>query len=186
MDSGGTTMWRYVTFLESSESSRFRRNMWGSVKYWYPDLFWALRGGDGCTYGIVTSATYHTHPIFPLIITFISANFTSPDITLNVTTEFIKFLLTISGWGGYVTASNSSFTATFGAPNISWTDTNTTFLPFANYVSEATGGVVEVSTAPFSSFYEFYQMFFANVSGPNASDVPRLEFASRFLPRTLA
>ena len=139
-------------------------------------------------YGIVISATYHTHPIFPLTIAFISANFTSPDIALNVNTEFIKCPPTISaaGWAGYVTASNSSFTATFGATNISWADTNTTFLPFANYVSEATGGVVEVSTAPFNSFYEFYQMFFANVSRPNISDVPRLEFSSRFLTRSLA
>ena len=29
-------------------------------------------------------------------------------------------------------------------------------------------------------------MFFANVSGPNVSDILRLEFASRFLPRSLA
>ena len=151
-------------------------------------MFWALRGGGGCTFGIVTSATYHTHPIFPLTLAFIFANFTSPDIALNVTTEFIKFHPTISaaGWGGYVTASNTSFTATFAAPNISWADTNTTFLPFANYVTEATGGIVETSTAPFNSFFEFYQMFFANVSGPNVSEVPRLEFASRFLPRSLA
>ena len=151
-------------------------------------MFWALCGGGGCTYGIVTSATYLTHPIFPLTIAFISANFTSPDIALNVTTEFIKFHPTISaaGWGGYVTASNSSFTATFGAPNISWTDTNTTVLPFANYVSEATGGVMEASTAPFNSFYEFYQKFFANAVSPDAADVPRLEFASRLLPRSLA
>ena len=151
-------------------------------------MFWALRGGGGCTYGIVTSATYHTHPIIPLTIAFITANFTSPAIALNVTTEFIKFHPTISaaGWGGYVTVSNSSFTATFAAPNISWADTNTTFLPFAQYVTEATDGIVEAATTPFNSFYEFYQMNFVNISESNATDVPQLEFASRLLPRSLA
>ena len=82
--------------------------------------------------------------------------------------------------------SNISFTITFAAPNISWADTNTTFLPFAQYVSEATGGIAEFATTPFNSFYEFYQMFFSSVFEPNVPDVPRLEFASRFLPRSLA
>ena len=100
----------------------------------------------------------------------------------------MKFHTTISaaGWGGYVTVSNTSFTITFAAPNISWADTNTTFLPFAQYVTEATGGIAEFATTPFKSFYEFYQMFFASVFEPNVPDVPRLEFASRFLPRSLA
>ena len=82
--------------------------------------------------------------------------------------------------------SNSTFTATFAAPNISWADTNTTFLPFAQYVTEATNGIVEAGTTPFNSFYEFYQKYFANVPAPDAANVARLEFASRFLPRSLA
>jgi FAD/FMN-containing dehydrogenase len=28
--------------------------------YQHPDLFWALRGGGGGTYGVVTSASYKT------------------------------------------------------------------------------------------------------------------------------
>ena len=42
------------------------------------------------------------------------------------------------------------------APNISWADTNTTFLPFAQYVAKATSGSVQVMTEPFTSFYELY------------------------------
>ena len=93
---------------------------------------------------------------------FISANFTSPDIALNVTTELIKFHPTISaaGWGGYVTASNSSFTATFGAPNISWADTNATFLPFANYVAEATGGIRQHLLTHFTSFTRCFSLMY--------------------------
>jgi hypothetical protein len=29
----------------------------------YPDLFWAMRGGGGSTFGIVTRMTYKTHPL---------------------------------------------------------------------------------------------------------------------------
>ena len=151
----------------------------------YPDLFWALRGGGGGTYGVVTSTTYQTHPTFPLTLAHIASNFTSPAIAQNVTTEFIKLHPTISeaGWGGYIDLSNSSFSAILSASNISEADTNTTLLPFVQYVAEATGGLVQATTTPFSSFYEAYQAIFANANGgvgfPN-------EVASRLLPRSLA
>ena len=154
----------------------------------YPDLFWALRGGGGGTYGVVTSATYQTHPTFPLTLAIIAANFTSPAIAQNVTTEFIKLHPTISdaGWGGYISLSNSSFFATFLATNISVADTNATFLPFVQYVAEATGKLVQATTTPFSSFFEAhaaYQATFANaVGGVGIPD----EVASRLLPRSLA
>ena len=151
----------------------------------FPDLFWALRGGGGGTYGVVTSTTYQTHPIIPFTLVYLTSNFTSPAIAQNVTTELIRLHPTLSdaGWGGYITTSNSSCTITLGAPNISWADTNATFLPFAEYVTEATGGMTNTTTGPFSSFYEFYQTFF---SSPIAPGVPRIEIASRFLPRSLA
>ena len=148
-------------------------------------MFWALRGGGGGTYGIVTSTTYQTHPTFPLTLALITSNFTSPTIAHNVTTEFIKLhpALSEAGWGGYIKLSNTSFSAILSATNISWADTNTTFLPFVQYVSEATGGLVHATTTPFSSFYEVYQALFANIDGgvgfPN-------EIASRLLPRSLA
>ncbi|KAF8813980.1 FAD-binding domain-containing protein, partial [Phlegmacium glaucopus] len=151
----------------------------------HPDLFWALRGGGGGTYGVVTSTTYQTHPIFPLTLAFITSNFTSPAIAQNVTTEFIKLHPTISdaGWGGYITLSNTSFSAILAAPNISWADTNTTFLPFAQYVADATGGLSQDTTIPFNSWYELYQLLFANMDGQVGSQV---EIASRLLPRILA
>jgi hypothetical protein len=151
----------------------------------YPDLFWALRGGGGGTYGIVTSTTYQTHPIFPLTLARINSNFTSPAIAHSVTTEFIKLhpALSKAGWGGYINLSNTSFSAILSATNVSWADTNTTFLPFVRYLTEATGGLVQATTTPFSSFYEVYQALFANIDGgvgfPN-------EVASRLLPRSLA
>ena len=161
------------------------RSLITTNSFQYPDLFWALRGGGGGTYGVVTSTTYQTHPTFPLTLARINANFTSPAIAQNVSTEFIKLHPTISeaGWGGFITLSNSSFSAILSASNISWVDTNTTFLPFVQNVAEATGGLVQATTTPFGSFFELYQALFANIDGgvgfPN-------EVASRLLPRSLA
>ena len=149
-----------------------------------PDLFWALRGGGGGTYGIVTSATYQTHPNFPVVAAVILSNFTSPAIAQNVTTELIRLhpSLLDAGWGGYIGLSNSNLSAIIAAPNISWADANATFLPFAQYVEDATGGSVVAATVPFPSFYEFYIAFF---SGPGQVG-SNTEIASRLLPRSLA
>ena len=144
---------------------------------------YALRGGGGGTYGIVTSTTYQTHPTFPMVAAVMLSN-TSPAIAQNLTTEFIKLHPNLSdaGWGGYIHISNSTFSAILVAPNVSWADANATFLPFAQYVEDATSGLVVATTIPFPSFYEFYIALFGNPGqvGFNA------EITSRLLPRSLA
>ena len=153
--------------------------------YQYPDLFWALRGGGGGTYGVVTSASYKTYPTFPLTEVSLSVNFTSLDIAQNVGTEFIKLHPTISdlGWGAYVTLSNSTLSITLIATNASLADTNATLLPFVQYANETTGGLVEFTLTPFTSFYELYLDAFANTDGAGGFQI---EIASRLLPRSLA
>jgi len=42
-----------------------------SNAYRNKDLFWALRGGGGGTWGVVTSVTYKTHPSTPFFAAFI-------------------------------------------------------------------------------------------------------------------
>ena len=114
----------------------------------------------------------------------IISSFTSPAIAQNVTTEFIKLHPTLSdaGWGGYIGLDNSSFSAILVAPNVSWADTNTTLLPFVQYVENATGGLVQAITIPFSSFYEFYIFAFSGTGQVGY----QVEVASRLLPRSLA
>ena len=150
----------------------------------YPDLFWALRGGGGGTYGIVTSTTYQTHPIFPMVGAVMLTNFTSPSIAQNVTTELIRLhpIILDAGWGGYIGISNTSFSAIIAAPNVSWADANATFLPFVQFVEDATGGPVIATTIPFPSFYQFYMTFYNNTGQVGT----QVEIASRLLPRSLA
>ena len=153
--------------------------------YQHPNLFWALRGGGGGTYGVVTSVSYKTYPNFPLTLVSLNANFTAPDIAQNVSTELIKLHPTISdlGWGAYINLSNLSLSYSLIATNASLADTNATFLPFVQYVDEATGGLVQLSTTSVGSFYELFLLAFASPDGAGGFQG---ELASRLLPRSLA
>lgn len=48
--------------------------------YQNPNLFWALRGGGGGTYGIVTSVTYRTYQQLPVVMYFVQANVTNATV----------------------------------------------------------------------------------------------------------
>ncbi|KAF8963273.1 hypothetical protein BDZ97DRAFT_1661819 [Flammula alnicola] len=153
--------------------------------YQHPDLFWALRGGGGGTYGVVISVTYQTHPIFPLTTLGLVANLTSPEIAQNVVTEFVKFHPNFSsaGWGGYG-AISSSIQVLLVAPNVSLSDANEIFVPFVDFVNNATGGAVQTLALEIPSFADWYAAF---ISPSTTSQVGnRVEIASRLLPRTIA
>ena len=151
--------------------------------YQHPDLFWALRGGGGGTYGVVTSASYKTYSIFPLTEVSLSANFTSPDIAQKVATELIKLLAMISdlGWGASSSLSNSTLSFNATATNASLADTNATFLPFVQYANETSGGLVQFTLTSFNSYYEQYLN-----SNTDSAALFQVELASRLLPRSLA
>lgn len=48
----------------------------------HSDLFWALRGGGGGTFGVVTSTIVRVHPKIPVTTSFFSFE-TSPNVTAN-------------------------------------------------------------------------------------------------------
>jgi FAD/FMN-containing dehydrogenase len=75
------------------------------------DLFWALRGGGGGTWGVVTSVTYKTHPSTPFSAAFISFNSTNADSTNKLFTEIIRLTpsLVEHGYGGYCGGSVEGF-----------------------------------------------------------------------------
>ncbi|KAF2733568.1 hypothetical protein EJ04DRAFT_553251 [Polyplosphaeria fusca] len=50
-----------------------------------PDLFWAMRGGGGSTYGILTSYKFQLHPAVPLQVYSFEAYFPMPERDLDIT-----------------------------------------------------------------------------------------------------
>ena len=48
------------------------------------DLFWALRGGGGGTFGVVTSATVRVHPALPIVTSAFNFTSATPGITPDV------------------------------------------------------------------------------------------------------
>ncbi len=160
--------------------------------YQHSDLFWALRGGGGGTFGVVISVTYQTRPSTPVVAFFLSAtaNSTRPNAALTAAfAELVRVTpaLETAGWGGYsfVTPNpgdgHLSLVAFCIVPNVTATQANATVLPFLDYVravaanSSASGNpedVLELGvalTTQFRSFYEWYDFVFKSGSQVGAN-----------------
>ncbi|KAF9011812.1 hypothetical protein BDQ17DRAFT_1503458 [Cyathus striatus] len=157
--------------------------------YQNADLFWALRGGGGGSWGVVTSVTYKTHETFPMVMVRLASNFTSNKIAKSVLEEYIKLLpdLANKGWGGYSALSNETFQALYVAPNISIADANATLSPFSDYIRNATG-TEAMTMAPYESFYSWYkELFGSNANAAGGSQVGHnVELGSRFISKDMA
>ncbi|KAF5347664.1 hypothetical protein D9758_014858 [Tetrapyrgos nigripes] len=149
--------------------------------YLNSDLFWAVRGGGGGTYGVVTSVTYRTHDISPLTATSVFCNISSA-VTKDVLTEYVKLWpgLSDAGWGAYLylgmPGAVANFTILFAAPDVSLADANVTLAPFLDFVRNVQEDVV-TQMIPFDGFNSFYQAFFGSLDpqeGINEELVTRL------------
>jgi len=89
------------------------------------DLFWALRGGGGGTWGVVTSVTYKTHPSTPLSSASLLANSTNADSTQNILAEIIRLTpsLVEQGYGGYCFIFAGQIQLGFLSPNVTAEET---------------------------------------------------------------
>jgi len=152
----------------------------------YTDLFWALRGGGGGTYGVVLSATYQTHSKFPLVAPYLQVNFSSPEVAQSLVTELFRLHVNLSdaGWGGYTFINPQSMMAIFVAPNVTVEGVNRTLGPLVSFASNATGGAVLYVAPAYESFIDWWRVGFG--SGAPGQVGSNTELASRLLPRTLA
>jgi hypothetical protein len=151
----------------------------------HTDLYWALRGGGGGTYGIVTSVTYRTHPSVPLTGTFFVAN-SSNNATINkLLTEFLRIQPDYSdaGFSGYLIASPAVLEWFYITLNASQEQTNQTVDPFFGFAQNLTSEGLEIAaafTAPFDSFYSWYTTL---LSAGVVQDGNITELATRLIPR---
>jgi len=73
-------------------------------KYTDPDYFWAVRGGGGSVWGVVTSVTYKTHPLPSHVhVAFVQANTTSAETWRKAYAASLRALpaMTDAGYTGY-------------------------------------------------------------------------------------
>jgi hypothetical protein len=151
----------------------------------HPDLFWALRGGGGGTFGVITSVTYLTHPIIPIIAASFTANMTNPTVAKTLVTESVRIIphLSDAGWSGHgIIAGRNIFEFVYLAPGLSWAQANTSIDPFFSFAHNLTpdGLVIERAvTTLYDSFYDWYMAFY----GTDGDDGHNTEIGSRLLPR---
>ncbi|KAN0101201.1 hypothetical protein V8E55_001185 [Tylopilus felleus] len=155
--------------------------------YQNSDLFWALRGGGGSTYGIVTSVTYRTYPSVPCQLYYFQANVTNSSVLPELVGGFLRFQtnFTDNGWGGYGGISSQQVTFYYIGPNMTNETAVATTQAWNNYAASlAPFGVVSTNETFYSpSFYELYQFLFSG----NEQNGRNLMFTGRLLSRdTLA
>jgi hypothetical protein len=148
------------------------------------DLFVAVRGGGGGTYGIVTSVTYRTHPSLPLTAVFFGANSTNNTTFSQFLAEFMRIQpsLADAGFSGYAVFGPDNIEWFYIALNVTQAQANKTVDPFFAFANNLTSEGLNVSiaiTESFPSFYSWYTFLFA--TGRQVGS--RQEIASRLITR---
>jgi len=148
------------------------------------DLFWALRGGGGGTWGVVTSVTYKTHPSTPLSSAILSVNSTNADSTQNILAEIIRLTpsLVEQGYGGYCGIVAGQIVLFVTSPNVTAEETQATFLPFFEFAAAQPGISVENYTVVYQDFWSWYETLF--VASGEVVGMPA-EMSSWLLPKDI-
>ena len=140
------------------------------------DLFWALRGGGGGTFGVVLESTHLVEPPIPMVMADIA--FASNSTTL---LEWMGIMLeeaapwADAGWGGHITGSSLIYVN----PILSMDAAQKSMETAADYATSHGGSVL---FKQFDSFYGFYEEYVVT----NAVTVGTTHLAgSRLIPRAV-
>jgi hypothetical protein len=128
-----------------------------------PDLFWAIRGGGGGTFGVITSMTVKAYPLPSMIMggfTFTARNGTSPTAFYQKTAEVHGLLPVMQDKGvhGYYTISGPPYSEalTFSGSLFMWNGSNQTFedavRPFRQLLQASDEVTSSVTQLPLYSF----------------------------------
>ncbi len=143
----------------------------------HPDLFWALKGGGGGTFGVVSKVTLKTHALVEYIgIVNITFKAKSAAAYQRLVREFIDFYqarLFNDRWGEQVRfGPNNSITASLLAYGLDGTAAREVWQPFLDRVDSvreySTAGVTTFGTVPARHFWDlsWWQQHWSEVVFP--------------------
>jgi FAD/FMN-containing dehydrogenase len=177
----------------------------------HADLFWALRGGGGGTFGVVTRLTMRTYPMPDTFISVRGMIRASGDAHFRrLLTELARFLPSLCDdrWGEQIILSGDN-SVEFGMLAVDLADEQAreTWRPFLDWVDGQPGAfasAVSIKTVPFGALWDAGlrdQLSPGSVSHDNRPGAPRerfwfatnqlevswyvLAYGSRWLPRRL-
>ncbi|KAH2042236.1 hypothetical protein KXW51_000440 [Aspergillus fumigatus] len=140
-----------------------------------PEYFWAVRGGGGSAWGVVTSVTYKTHPVPQnLTIGFVQLNATDRSSSTRLTSKSLKLIpaVTDAGYTGYGSFTQG-FQAIFLQPNGTIESFNQTFAPFSNLTQLP--GVTGALAAYSATWNDYLRTLLQDPNiGTNIQDTSRL------------
>jgi hypothetical protein len=150
------------------------------------DHFWAIRGGAGSSWGIITSVTYKTHPL-PTHINTVLAQYLTNDTAKKreIIGRVFQALPTITdaGYTGYGTLSGE-IGLIFIQPNAT-NETATAATNLLNWVGNIDGVTAQVGSLNFSSWMEYSNTFLQDPNiATNVIDPSRLLTADVLLNKT--
>ncbi|RAL65534.1 hypothetical protein DID88_001099 [Monilinia fructigena] len=140
------------------------------------DLFWAVRGGGGGTFGVVMEATHRVEPRIQLAVAAISYNRTTSNIL-----EWLSIIVNNSlswanqEWGGHYQGKNLISVT----PLLNLSEAVESMTPASEF-AKANNGTVVIEVL--SSWYDFYTKYVTPNEAPVGGFRP---FASRFIPASL-
>ncbi|KAF5343922.1 hypothetical protein D9758_012128 [Tetrapyrgos nigripes] len=137
-------------------------------EYLTPDLFWAIRGGGGPSFGIAVNITMKTHEPQRYTGSFFVSYCDSDQSYLSLLSTWMKYHnpLSDAGWTGIWPLGNRSLSLTFGAANIPPSPQASQLMDaFIAEAKNMTG--VNVALSEYHSYNSFAEFAHDNLVDPN-------------------
>jgi FAD/FMN-containing dehydrogenase len=145
------------------------------------DLFWALRGGGGSTFGVVTSVVVKAHedmPVTTVSFSFSTTNLTSFWSAVEAYMETFPAMVDAGIYSYFNMLPGTFNMAPIFAPGLSAAEVNALMAPFYNKLNELRI-TYSPSTTEHSSFYPAWQSAFPK----ELIGFTNVQSASRLFPR---